>query len=405
MILTLTLTLTLGGAGTIDLGDNGASISGDGRFVSFGSNYDLATIRGTHEAKSAVSVRNAFLFDSYLGLTWQITAEGVAGSAEYAQQLEAFCCPTASSSKKRGACSRSNEMRGLCCWQKPCGRPMVAQQISADGKSIVFWGDGYPSANRTNLDWDVFHYHIPTSVMTGVTTTMNKDYKESYADISARGDVVAWTSAYDFTKKESITKTNQIFASKLALGCSLNSEALNYLPSPDVETCCEFEAQAQSVVGETCHEVRLKFNGNAAEMLARVPFGLGDGFCSRYADAVRDDVACSLAIPSGHVEVTTESCASWGGADGIEVDVRFRSSDHVEAWSAQLIAQAQDPSSRIWSGYISKTMRTGEAFTAKSCVHDCGNGCEPATTPQRALRSLLFSAMPICPPGCQPKYR
>ena len=118
---------------------------------------------------------------------------------------------------------------------------MVAQQISADGKSIVFWGDGYPSADRTNYDYDVFHYHIPTSVMTGVTTTMNKDYDESYADISARGDVVAWTSDYDFTKKESITKTNQIFASKLALGCSLNSEALNYLPSPDVETCCEFD--------------------------------------------------------------------------------------------------------------------------------------------------------------------
>ena len=294
---------------------------------------------------------------------------------------------------------------------------MVAQQISADGKSIVFWGDGYPSANRTNLDWDVFHYHIPTSVMTGVTTTMNKDYDESYADISARGDVVAWTSDYDFTKKESITKTNQIFASKLALGCSLNSEALNYLPSPDVETCCEFEAQAQSMVGDTCHEVRLKFHGQADEMLASIPFGRGVGFCSRYADAVRDDVACSLAIPSGHIDVTTESCASWG-AGGIEVDVRFRSSDHAEAWSAQLIAQIKDPSSRIWSGYITKTMRAHASqesasgggladspvtYTAKSCAPDCGGGCKPATTPQRASRSLLFSALPACPPGCQPK--
>ena len=79
----------IGGAGTIDLGDNGASISGDGRcanpcqypnptpkpylypnpirFVVFGTNYDVATIRGTYEAKSAVSARNAFIFDSSLG--------------------------------------------------------------------------------------------------------------------------------------------------------------------------------------------------------------------------------------------------------------------------------------------------------------------------------------------------
>lgn len=177
------------GAGTIDLGDNGASISGDGRFVAFGSNYDLATIRGTHEAKSAVSTRNAFLFDSSLGLTWQLTVEGVAGSTEYANRLEAYCCPTASSSKKRGTCSRKNEMRGMCCWQRPCGHPMVAQEISSDGKSIVLWGDGFPAPNRTNYDYDVFHYHIPTSTMTGVTSTMNKDWDESYADISARGDV------------------------------------------------------------------------------------------------------------------------------------------------------------------------------------------------------------------------
>ena len=34
------------------------------------------------------------------------------------------------------------------------------------------------------------------------------------------------------------------------MGCSLNSEALNYLAAPDVETCCEFEAQAQSSARE-----------------------------------------------------------------------------------------------------------------------------------------------------------
>jgi hypothetical protein len=213
-------------------------------------------------------------------------------------------------------------------------------------------------------------------------------------------------------KNESIMNTNQIFASKLALGCSLDPEALNYLPSPDVEVCCEFGPQTVVELGDTCHEVSLQFNGDANEMLASVPFGSNDrdGFCSRYADAVRDDVACSLAIPTGRVDVTAKSCENWGEG-GIEVDVRFRSSDHAggEAWAAQLIAQTQDSSSRVWSGYISKTLRA-KAYTAKSCdppppitltITSCPDGCKPATSRPPA-RSLLFSALPkVCPPGCQ----
>jgi|TARA_B110000196_G_scaffold171389_1_gene147142 hypothetical protein len=71
-------------------------------------------------------------------------------------------------------------MKGFCCWQRPCGHPTVAQEISTDGKSIVFWGDNFPTAGRTNTDYDVFHFHIPTSVMTSVTKTTNKNYDESY---------------------------------------------------------------------------------------------------------------------------------------------------------------------------------------------------------------------------------
>ena len=57
------------------------------------------------------------------------------------QAIEMFCCPGASASKKRGACSLENEMKGNCCWQRPCGFPALNVEISGDGNSIVFQGD------------------------------------------------------------------------------------------------------------------------------------------------------------------------------------------------------------------------------------------------------------------------
>ena len=118
-------------------------------------------------------------------------------------------------------------------------------------------------------------------------------------------------------------------------------------------------------------------------MLAAVPFDSGGmaGFCSTYAAAVRDDVACSLGIASGAVEVTTDSCASWFGEgdddsddegevdESIEVDVRFLMSD-AGAMAARLVEQIKEPGSRIWSGYITKTMRDpeGGAPTVVPCA-------------------------------------
>ncbi len=91
-------------------------------------------------------------------------------------------------------------------------------------------------------------------------------------------------------------------------------------------------------------------------MLAAVPFDSGGmaGFCSTYAKAVRDDVACSLGIASGAVEVSTDSCESWFGEgdegddsddegevdESIEVDVRFLMPD-AGAMAARLVEQVQ----------------------------------------------------------------
>jgi hypothetical protein len=151
--------------GTIGAGaPDQPSISDSGRFLSFTTNFDAANIRGTHEAGRLIASAHIFLFDAHLGVTWQVTNEGVAGTA-YEQLVEDFCCPGASSSKKRGACSESNELKGNCCWQKPCFFTALQSELSGDGNSIVFsfgprshWCQGHRSEGPRDLP--LLHSHV-----------------------------------------------------------------------------------------------------------------------------------------------------------------------------------------------------------------------------------------------------
>lgn len=116
--------------GAIDVKDNPASISDDGRFVTFMAGFESATLRGTREPPPApVSRRHLFLYDAALGITWAVTREvrvvttPLGDEFEAPIDIEALCCPTAPSSLQRGTCSVRNEMRQACCWQKPCFNP------------------------------------------------------------------------------------------------------------------------------------------------------------------------------------------------------------------------------------------------------------------------------------------
>ena len=108
-------------AGAIDVKDNPASISDDGRFVTFMGSFDSATMKGTLETITPVSVRHLFLYDSVLGITWAVTKEANQTNwpaEEGPIDVEASCCPFASSTYQRGTCTRRNEMRQVCCWQR-----------------------------------------------------------------------------------------------------------------------------------------------------------------------------------------------------------------------------------------------------------------------------------------------
>ena len=304
--------------GTIGIGAvNQPKISDDGRFMSFTTNFNAATIRGTMEKPQVVAGTNLFLYDQVLGFTWLLTHEGEVGAATTEADIEAFCCPDASSSKKRGACSTSNEMKGSCCWQKPCWFPALNSYISGNGQSIVFTSDfGHDKENDDDFgpiwrDLEIVHYHIPTSTFTPITKTSDKNYDDFAPSLNYDGDVVAFTSDYDYVKDDAILSTNQIFAAKIGMGCSKDAAATNYLSSPDVEVCCEFNEDSIDTdmdMGAGGAPFSLKFNGDLRDALERVPFyddaTSPERFCSQYVEDVKTDVACSLSIPKKALKMT-----------------------------------------------------------------------------------------------------
>jgi len=346
-------------AGVIDVRDNPSRISDDGRFLTFMASFDASTIRGTYEEESVVTTRNLFLKDNVLGMIWLITKEGPAGP-EYEEKLKNFCCPYASSSYQPGTCTREREYKGFCCWQRPCGHPGVNMDLSGDGTSIVYTTDGYPNLPEVNMDWEIYHYHIPTSTTTIITNTTNRDYDDFFPSISAKGDVVAWTSDFNYETSESITSNNQIFAAKLLYGCSLDVTASNYVANPDVEVCCEWENPPWST---SCGSALLclHFEGDANELFSSVPFTTGTNeekieFVENYALQVKNDISCSLGIPNVHVDTYADVDSFFSD---MTVFVKFKEGTPA-AYSAELlIEQYNDPASRLWKGYLTKTLKNG----------------------------------------------
>jgi len=351
-------------AGVIDVRDNPSRISDDGRFVTFMASFDASTIRGTYEEESVVTSRNLFLKDTVLGMIWLITKEGPAGP-EYDEKLENFCCPYASSSVQRDTCTKSNEYKGRCCWQKPCGHAGVNNDISGDGTSIAYTTDRYPNVPAVNMCWEINHYHIQTGTTTYLTNTTNRDYDDFYPSISAKGNVIGWTSDFNHVTQESIVDNNQIFATKLLMGCSTDDTASNYCKNPDVEVCCEWD---DGIGLATCnnehYEFSLHFEGNANEMMLSVPFTSASTdeqqeFVNQFALQVKTDISCSLGIPKDLVYTSADvSCITDGT---MIVTVAFGKSSMYfsspKTHAEKLIQQYNDPRSSLWRQYLTKTLK------------------------------------------------
>jgi len=327
--------------------------------MTYTANFDAATIRGTHELSNLVGDINLFLYDAVLGFTWRLTKEGRVGESS-SKSIEEYCCPTAATDKKRGSCSLKDEMKGYCCWQKPCAFPALNSDISGDGNSIAFESDFDLMANATENVKNglaIAHYYIPTSTLTHITHASDRNDKSLFPSISYEGNVVAYTHRLSKV-------ADKIFAAKLVMGCSRDMEASNYHATPDVEVCCKYNnINPERTTGAF---VRLEFETDLSEALRHIAFSQDVDatarFCTQYVNDVKSDVACSLAIPHSMIKIVSPSksnpCGDWMNT-GIKVElilISFGSRTDLSL-KKELERQHNDPDSFLWKGYLTKTLK------------------------------------------------
>jgi hypothetical protein len=361
--------------GTMGLMIDSPTISESGRFLAYTTDFAAADTRGTHDMDVLVSSTHLFLFDAHLGMTWQVTKEGFPGEA-HNKMVEDFCCPGASSNYKRGKCEDYRDgkyaLQGQCCWQKPCFFFVLNPEISGDGNSIVLIAD-YDHSGDGNHEWkrlQVYHYYIPTSTFTRITNTSDDSLDQLDPSISYAGDRVAFGSDYDFFNQTSVLDRNQIYLAEIAMGCSGNADATNYLAAPDVETCCTWSADIEPhTAGAATEKVTLSFSLVQSAMIARVPFANVDSaaFCGRLAEQVKSDVACALDIPPSLITVDKGTAACGWASDSnkavtVELTLHQRCLGSAAGLAApadlaqEIVRQHSNPKSRIWRGYLTKTL-------------------------------------------------
>jgi Tol biopolymer transport system component len=407
--------------GTVGVGSSQPKISGDGRFITYTTNFPVADTFGSRDTSNPVAGTNLFLYDRILGMTWQVTktgahASGFSGSTPLT--VEDFCCPSASSSKQRGSCSTNHELKGWCCWQKPCAFPALNSEISEDGKSIAFVSDVdyLGTQDAVHKDMEIWHYHIPTSSLTRITTTSDADLDDVFPKISSTGQKVTWVSDAKFTAggaKDTgdYMSANQVWVATLSFGCSGRQTATNYVASPDVEECCTWPSVTLANLGSQLSKatVILTFAGDVTAMWSRVIEFSDDtknAFCEEFVRSVTKDLSCALAIPPALIQVTSpatsyagtkghgvsSSCGDWASGASFEMTVDLLPMSPAEsitgvptpsALASELLSQHGDASSRLWKGYLTKLLKVD---TAPSITY-----MEPRTVPSASQQTSAGS--------------
>eukprot|EP00931_Biecheleriopsis_adriatica_P119042 TRINITY_DN94331_c0_g1_i1.p1 TRINITY_DN94331_c0_g1~~TRINITY_DN94331_c0_g1_i1.p1 ORF type:complete len:515 (-),score=59.04 TRINITY_DN94331_c0_g1_i1:57-1601(-) len=384
---------------TIGVGASQPKISGDGRFVTYTTNFAVANTFGTHQKNNPVAVTELFLYDRMLGMTWKLLDAGQYASGYNtdgtSKSVEDFCCPGASSSKKRGSCSKANELKGGCCWQKPCSFAALNSDISSDGNSIVFVSDvDFLGTNTsTNKDLEIFHYHRPTSSLLRITETNDADLDDMFPSINAAGNRVVLQSDADYVGTTDYTKANQMFLAKLTFG-SRASGADNYVASPDVEVAGQWStAVAADITDQQPKEaLTLTFEGDITKMWDRLPWqsdAARDQFCEQFVQDVHEDLAFALAHPHQLIQITSpatnyagtrgrrasSSCGNWGGGVPISITADIlpqSSSSPISGLKTpaevkdELLKQHGEDSSLLWKGYLTKILSASVTPTSES---------------------------------------
>merc|ERR1719324_2381526 len=135
-------------------------------------------------------------------------------------------------------------------------------------------------------------------------------------------------------------------------------------------------------------------------MIDRIPFKTAaevdrPAFCARVAEQVKSDVACALDIPPSLITVDTSSAACGWASDFTQaVTVKLTlhqlctgtvtGLDSPSDLAAAIVSQHADSSSRLWRGYLTKTLDKDVApVTAEvaSTATTCTAAPTPAATP------------------------
>jgi hypothetical protein len=155
------------------------------------------------------------------------------------------------------------------------------------------------------------------------------------------------------------------------MGCSGSQGATNYLASPDVETCCMFDSKLAPATGGAS-KVKMIFKLEqvpSAQVTSRPPFDTerqAEAFCGTFLSDIEQDVACALNIPSVLVKADKTTSCGWTSSTGqaIVVNLNLHLLDagtlpgllSPNALAEALVAQHKDHNSKLWKGYLTKTL-------------------------------------------------
>ena len=282
------------GVNTIGVGAGQPSIDGNGRFVVYTTNFQMANAFGTHDPRHPGPAINVFMFDRMLGITTRITVPPtmalVVGSAA--------CCASASSSYRINNCDFDDRLQGKCCDQKPCRIGGLNAEISGDGQKIVFVSDVNYEGTGIHLpkgDLEIFMHHVPTATTKRITYTHHASSDETFPHISRDGTEIVFQSKHHyppFVDGSESSSNQDVWMTRLTYGCD-DPTATNYNPTADIAECCAYSDASIDGSG-TSHYVQLESakdlqrsgdrrysqNGDLVRRAARQPVQYLEG-CSR----------------------------------------------------------------------------------------------------------------------------
>lgn len=336
------------------------SISGDGRYVTFVSDFpvdDIVRTNSKHKVggSSNPPLHTVHLYDRKLGITSLI-------SDTYPDRVsgQAACCPTSSSSYQIGSCSLSNHLQGRCCDQTTC-RMNLNAEISGDGTKIVWVGDVSADGSQAlpKGDLEVFVHDVPTDTTHRLTYTNDASLDSTFPHINHDGTVVTWEEKAGYGEPAGAPTTNKdVWMTRIAYGCD-DPSASNYDAHADINVCCTY---ADATLGSSAGDAGMAFQfalnlTSALERTVGIDASLS---CLAWHDAVASDVVCALRIPSNAVSISSNDCASLHRAleTGL-ISVYLTAHSMSGGESAQqlvsrLQGQLRNSDSAIWKGRVTR---------------------------------------------------